>query len=278
VRALGDAQWSGLYTEKGGRSSVLWLLACPPAFARIDPKPVPFLACNRRRFCPFCWAREAGNLWDRLDRKLFCGDRYPGAVRYTEDGRRLPPSCLPDHDLAMRTQTYTFPHVDSDPVARFLTGRITGRTSPNRRPSRRDKLARLRKAGALGILDNTRVQPTFQAQASGEEPVHAGWQLVVRQLLILPHAEDDVVLAHPAFAPVDAGPRIASAQTLRRYPRLTRKQFASQVARALAYPRHLLHGDINLTMTTLDMIQDRRLVSPAGLFRGQIETSESLED
>jgi hypothetical protein len=276
VRALNEAQWSGLRAAHSSR--FLWMLACPTAFAEIHPQPERFLTCNLHRLCPFCWASEAGDLWRRLDAKLYSGDRYPGEVTYDEEGRRLLPSCLPNHDLAVRTQTYTLATTDVDFAQRFLELRIAGRQGPSPMLPRWKKLEQLRAAGVLGTLDITRIEPYFKDQAPGQEPAHVGWQLVVRQLLVIPHAQYDAVLSHPAFAPVESGPRVQCAQTLRRYARPTRKQFASQVARALAYPRHLLFGDINLAMAALDMVKGRRWISPVGLFYGQSETSEFAED
>ena len=48
-----------------------------------------------------------------------------------------------------------------------------------------------------------------------------------------------------------------------------RRRFVGQVAWALAYPPHLLRGDLAAAATTLDLVAGRRLVSTAGIFYGQ---------
>ena len=37
---------------------------CPMTFVMVHGKPRP---CNLRSACPFCWARQAADLWDRVD-------------------------------------------------------------------------------------------------------------------------------------------------------------------------------------------------------------------
>jgi hypothetical protein len=70
VTALGERQWPGLRARNSSRYGRM--LNCCPAFAAVHPATQFLIPCQFRTFCPFCWARYAGDRWAELDRTLYC--------------------------------------------------------------------------------------------------------------------------------------------------------------------------------------------------------------
>jgi hypothetical protein len=266
VHALGKQAWPGLRAQNSSRFGRM--LNCCPAFAVVRPETEYLIPCAFNTFCPFCWARHAGDIWARLDEKLYGARGLAREDAYDEDGRRLSQARLPDHDLFLAAVTYNLPGADEAVVTRALKIRING--NPGRSPDRRTKLARLRKLGVEGVLDVTRVVPVLKPPSSDVESTFAGWQIVVRQLLLVPRDCCTRVLADPAFADptVNTGARLAPTQQLRHCARPLRRQFADHVARVLAYPPHLLEGDVTLAATTVDLGKHHRMIATSGLFYG----------
>lgn len=57
---------------------------CPPSLARYpglgkrkDGSRPTLLRCSLKSWCPFCWARQVGDIYDRVEETLFPADREP---------------------------------------------------------------------------------------------------------------------------------------------------------------------------------------------------------
>ena len=266
--------WSGLGARRGHARYLRRMALCTLGVHVLEP--AHFACLSSPPGLPVLLGPRGPRAWSRLDNVLYTDLRRArqalGLRSVATDlatGHELPGSCLPGHDLLVRTVAY-HPHAAANP-ARFLTVRVQGipgqKTAP---PPRRAELQALRAAGVLGVLDATRLFPVLPAADAPAEDVPPRWRIEVRQLLIVAHDDAERVMANPALVP----PRPQDPRRLRielhldRVERPTRRQFATAVARLLAYPPYLLVGDPVPALAALDACGDRRLVATGGIFYG----------
>jgi hypothetical protein len=226
--------------------------------------------CSRRTICPHCWARHVLGVWTRIDSTLFpAGGRAAGpAARHA-----------PREDLVLfeRTVEYRIPFsgwiAGHPPEVRALRHWLRVRLQPGLLKTSNGGLlnrpAELRRLGALGcsgILDVTRALLDHGDDRKAD-PV--GWRVQVRQVFTVPRVAADSVADNWRIGgePIAMG-GVPGTLTLTRHDRPGRRLVMTAVARAMAYPRMLLHGPPALALEVLKSRGTFRMIATTGAFRG----------
>jgi hypothetical protein len=169
--------------------------------------------------------------------------------------------------------------VKAGPEARSLPAWLAMRledgelaTSTDSFQNRTDELRRFKTLGCVGILDVTCPQLVTRTASGPAVPESGrskvGWMAQVRQMFVVPYDRADEVAAderisgkpHPAFG-------IVGTVRLKRHVRLDRRELMKAVARAMAYPKMLLHGPAELALEVLQARAPYRLITTTGTFR-----------
>jgi hypothetical protein len=284
IKALGELGWEpGLGEER-------WpLVYCRRPFTLPDPGG---RFCGYRTICPHCWARQVLEVWRRVDHALFPGPEPVPDPRVTgrmptrlvrglefEDGpnRRTQFARLMDQALFERVVEYEIPFAGwiarYGPEARALSFWLQARlkpgvlaTGPGTLQNRPAELRRFAALGCSGILDVTRPLLT----ASGDRDAGpAGWTMQVRQVFTVPVAKVAAVAGNwrvagepPPFH------HVPGTVKLTRHDRPSRRRVMTAVARAMAYPRMLLHGPAGLALEVIRTREPHRLIGTGGSFYG----------
>jgi hypothetical protein len=289
VAVLGALGW-GPAQGKGQKSMV----HCRRAFTLPDPQAG---CCNYRMICPDCWGRQVLVVWKRIDEGLFPTPEPPQSSRMHIVSRRklilfrTLRARLPSLVLFERVLEYPLPFagmdVEAGPEARSLAGWLAMRlkagalaTSSGSLQNRAAELRRFAVLGCVGILDVTCPRLDMRIDRASAAEGHAGltvpesgrlatgWRAQVRQVFVVPYERADEVAAHwrisgeprPAFG-------IAGTVRLVRHDRPSRRRVMTAVARAMAYPKMLLHGPAELALEVLQARAPYRLLTTTGTFR-----------
>jgi len=223
---------------------------CCPTFAYMLPRTRP---CNLRSICPFCYAREAGKVWE-MAQYAFHGE-MPGPVQWYRPGcpdplppwpERPPPVCR--FQLVERYIKFMYPYVAPG-------------CDPNDQQAQDDVLFSL-----LDQLADSRGKAVGAHKAYGAyqattiEAGRRGWRIRTRQLLMYSSAKD---LPKSVLEP-------AANRTIRVHPKPTRRELCDAVTRVCRYPRLLMVGNPLQTARLLEArrLHRVRLVATYGAFRG----------
>lgn len=265
---LSEAGWGSLGLPEPKRT-LGNAISCPVAFVMtFEKKKRP---CMLRTVCPFCWAREARELWLRVDDAFFPPLPAPrkGRVRPVDAGAG-PAKAAPEkparspYDMIVRRQAFYIParsritaHGVTGQAATlpaFLESRSTGRPYKglDRKPEVDRLLKEVDRKGPWGVLETIRHEP-----AESPTPDWA-WTVTIRQVLLVPHG----VLVPMPFHPISAeGDRLHERHALPR-----RADVCGQVARLYRYPAALLGPDIPAVVAMLEARKGRRLTAAMGKF------------
>lgn len=268
LHELARVGWYAGADEKDSRFS--YAINCLPAFVGVLPVT---RRCTLRTICPYCWAREAVDLWDRLN---YCLPELQPKERKPRPpaGRRLafdtcerpePPSHveLPHWDVIERCHRYFLPF--SDHPAHVAAARAASLGQLPELPPLADvPLAdmedRLRRC--LRDVIGKRLQFLADRRLPHAHlrtivyPVRYGWCVEQRQLFLL-------VPGQP-YTLSDFGP---TAVRCERHSSLRRRDLVAIVCRTMAYPRELLRGDPAHVALLMRARRRLRLVASFGEFR-----------
>lgn len=279
---------------------------CRPTFvaARLDT-PDHIRTCGARTFCPFCFGRRAGDLYDAVEWSLFLDPMLPRMSVAEEARRRMirPPSrsrregapaasarpphlFRSPHDLierltrlptsACRLQVgnanadrlHVDPRASSLPF--LLKGRCQGDPSTDAY-GRPGEFLRCRKFGVLGAYENLSVRIV--------EPREGGqgyWSIRFRQLFVVSRNWDDrdpairAWLDDPTLGFVDKDRHKRRARW-RRLRKPDRRAVALAVGRAAVYDPVLLTGAPHRVLEILDAREGKRLSATFGVLRNTTE-------
>jgi hypothetical protein len=214
-------------------------------------------------------------------------------IRAFHDGSRwwTRRSRLPSLVLFERVLEYPLPFAGLDvkagPEARSLPAWLAMRlkagalkTATGSLQNRAAELRRFAALGCVGILDVTCPRLDMRTDRAAAAEGHAGlavpesgrsaagWRAQVRQVFVVPRDRADKVAAnerisgvpHPAFG-------IAGTVRLVHHNQPSRRRVMTAVARAMAYPKMLLHGPAELTLEVLQARAPYRLFTTTGTFR-----------
>lgn len=221
--------WDVLVDAEGGaRPRLKSARDCPMTFVMVHGKPRP---CNLRFACPFCWARQAADLWDRVDSAFTRvavastrgGSKVAQARGYKLVTRKLSTSISPGWlkdaagaklDLVLRC---------------FYLGRLTGRppySAPTPEFARRSEIQAGMKAVAqpgrqCGCFENITVDLAKDRQT---------WRATIHQVWLVPAGRD-----LPVLVPLE-GFDFAERVVVDPW----RKDVMKAMARACRYPRAML--------------------------------------
>lgn len=269
--SLAGAGWGTLGAD-GPRRSLGNAIKCPVAFVMtVEKKGRP---CKLAP-CPFCWARQVRKVWLRIDRAFFPPQVGPPRRRRTVDlgpdsgspeearPRAAPQPAHSPFDLYDRVQVFRMGaaatvHYCGQEFRRpalevFMASRSSGKPP---RVWRRPEVAGLLAAAGpgAGLLEGVRFR-----RYAGDDPLYT-WEVVVRQLLLVPAGAD----VPPRFSR-------ASVPELRRHRRVrgpSRKLVCALVARALRYEPELLNPPVETAVAMLDACTGRKRVATFGSLRG----------
>jgi hypothetical protein len=270
-----------------------WRLGrCRRAFTLPDPRA---RCCGQRTICPDCWGRQVLEVWRRIDRSLFPVPEQPRGPQRID----MVVVTHPDSDhipnmsgvLFERVLEYSLPlagmDVKAGPEARSLSGWLamrlkagTLKTATGSLQNRAAELRRFAALGCVGMLDVTCPRLDMRSDRAAASEGDAGlavpesgrsaarWRAQVRQVLVVPSERADKVAGHwrisgeprPAFG-------IAGTVRLVRHDRPSRRRVMVAVARAMAYPRMLLHGPAELALEVLQARAPYRLITTTWTFR-----------
>lgn len=219
LHALAQHGWYPRSRSKGTQ----YVRNCPPPFVMTRPIARP---CTLASFCPFCYARWAGEVWETID-AAFPNPRDTEEVA-EEDGRsrpialgETPPPVYPFH-LVERHFEAQLKYTDgtqsiSDYTREAIQSVIDRRSGP------------INAYKPLGAFHFT----TVTTQEKQDDP---GWLFHYRLLLLI-RADQPT--------PVWEG-------SIRRITEPNRREVANAVIRTCKYPRALLYGDPELMVALLN--------------------------
>jgi hypothetical protein len=296
VADLGALGWEP--AQGKGRKS---MIHCRRAFTLPDPQA---RCCNHRMICPDCWGRQVLDVWKRIDVAMFPPplplpkrSRRMPSIRRCEpisDDEPYPPTGHARHsllELFERVLEYPLPFAGMDvkagPEARSLPAWLAMRlkagalaTSTGSLQNRAAELRRFAALGCVGILDvtcpwlDTRTDgaPAAEGGVNLEVPESGrsavGWRAQVRQVFVVPYERADEVEAHRRISDKPHSVfGIEGTVRLVRHDRPSRRRVMAAVARAMAYPKTLLHGPPELALEVLKARAPYRMIMTTGTFR-----------
>lgn len=225
---------------------VQYMRNCMPAFAGVRPTAN---VCNARTICPFCYARQVGELWGRFVRAM------PGRQFQEEEPQEAPgelraitldevPQKSAEYHLIERRNIRRIPyHVqtlsDVGVTTQFVTQLLQSVSA-----ARAAMLRRVRPYGAYSALT--------------VEPDTHGWRIKSRQLFIV-RKNDNI---EHLLDPVTRGMCYRHV-----YP--TRDILLRALTATCIYPRRMMDGDPLLTSIILKASAGVRLSSTAGALRSK---------
>jgi hypothetical protein len=272
---------NGLYEANvcgyAGYSAIRCHGLCPPTFV-MGADAEWHHPCGARVSCPWCWARQAGQVWAKVDRAFFAGVPTPAgggrAGRVIElDGR--PPDEPPPGPrqsgaavatgrvLATRVYRIETPSLvvqdpplpPLDPLRDFYESRVRrggGVAAPAAVPCRADEVratvACLRRGAAYGCFEN------ILADLASGRPRR--WRIRVVQVWMLPAGSLLSIIAGSGLGP----PR----DTYVEEP--SRTKVMAAVAAACRYPRAMF-GGVPLARQLIESRRGLRLSALHGAFR-----------
>lgn len=220
-----------------------FLRNCTPAFVGVTPAS---RACTAYKICPFCYARQVGQLWDRFVRAM--------------PGQETTPSELPPGTLRGITLEESLPIKSAD---YHLIERRNMRRIPYQIETLQDFEATMRfVSGMLQQVVTARTAMLKRTQPYGAyctmtiEPDRSCWRIKSRQLFIV--RKDDNI--ENRLDPVVRG-------VCYRHIYPTRDILLRALIRTCVYPRRMMDGDPLLTSIILKASAGVRLSSTAGALR-----------
>lgn len=257
-----------------------WYIAnCYPTFAIASPST---RTCKLRQFCPFCYAREVREIWERIDAAIpnprertepseddgpqpVVNYQDPATLRHLDMPWSVEAREYPMH-LVERRSEFFLPFTDAaeDIQAATVAGheQKSDYDDHQLRPTEwvhyaTQRLAqRLREsAGGRGaVIREYGPQAAFLLTVV--EPFGTCWHVEQRQLFMVApgHRIED------QLPPIRRG-------ALVRHEKPTRRVIAEAVARVCAYPKRLLFDDMSLTSIILNARRSVRTSAFFGAFR-----------
>lgn len=239
VTALADLGWNPrTHSRQDNASLYLYSNNCLPTFVMSKPRT---RSCKLRLICPFCYARWVKEIWEQID-ACFSAPDYAADEHTFEDHERremlLDNGTITDEKLSEST---TFPYHLVSRRHTFYRNVVPGGNYREYSVTQNleDYLSETQKQRRILF---ERVDPAGAFMYTTIEPYDDGrqWKFCHRQLFkILPDRE------------LPGGLMASTNGHLIRYCRPTRKVIMKAVAQACSYPRGLMYGDPQLTITLL---------------------------
>ncbi len=207
-----------------------YAMNCLPTFAIV---PQRTRCCRLRELCPFCWAREVRETWEKIDRAFFAptGGKGPSAHDLIEVGR--------DTSLLLRTDRnrhgQALPEGETiEALPEFFAQWIASRHGQ--------------------VMKAAHLRASFQTIHIGVK--EGKWSVGRRSILMIDHRAG-------SYGPTDPN----TFRYFRHHSRPGRGAVMKAVARACRYPTFLLRGDAGLVVRYLAGRKGRKLSAMTGMFR-----------
>lgn len=256
----------------------LYSVNCYPTFAIASPLT---RTCKLRQFCPFCYAREVRDVWQRIDAAIpnprqeqpddddrpqpVVNYQDPATLRHLDMPWNVEDREYPSH-LVERRSEFFVPFTDAvedvqaaaeaghDQKSRYDDNQLRPTEWVNYATRRLAQRLRESAGGRYAVIQEYRPQAAFLRTVV--EPFPTCWHIEQRQLfLVAPgHRIED------QLPPIRRG-------TLTRHEKPTRRVIAEAVARVCAYPRRLLFDDMSLTAIIMNARRSVRTSAFYGAFR-----------
>jgi hypothetical protein len=254
--------------------------------------------CEVAIACPDCWARQAMESWAIIDALLFPVEdaappvtTAPALTSSTTQAPNLDPGSRPDarsrprrrDDLVLVERLVTYSYALSAvanktgkhcrtlaPVLRYrlkpwktASEVVPPKPGPERFLPREKEIRQLRNVGIVGGLDVTRVE---LSRPKAKPP---RWRVLVHQLLLLPAASAERILANPrvAAAALMCGSKPRVRLRVTRGP--ARRHLVAAVSRAFRYPGFLIGGQPELALEYLKARSGLRLSTRFGVLQAR---------
>lgn len=209
---------------------------CSPPFVPVHPTS----SCGLSSLCPFCWAREAMQIWNRADTLLFPPD---------PESRRRPPR--PTSGLVETSRTHRLPASDPEILATFLADRV-------RRPPPGVPYGPFYRPHEIQTYPMLGAYETIAISTTGPQRQRGPWKVAIRQLLAV-RPEHVGLLQAPRYRNICI--------RVTRHSQPDRRTLARAVSRLCQYPPWLLRGDPGQTLDALTARSGLRLGAAFGRFR-----------
>jgi hypothetical protein len=280
------------------------MINCPSAFALTRPQSRP---CRVVKLCPYCRAREALQLWRRVDAFLFGNAWAAGRVSidtavagrassgrvldyFDDEDAEAAPARLDGASLIERRIVYRLADAPGVPrpaallAYRASRGDPVGdgkrhRRGPGRMPGRHGELARFRRLGICGGIDVARVDGLSARDGGDEAGRCGGWKVEFRQVMFCPIDRVGEVTRNRLLTERPPLGRVPCDDPEVRVVELpTRADIRDAVANACRYPRVLMNGGRRVTRLAAEAEAGRHLVTTFGTLYGRSRRSDATDD